>query len=54
MKTGVKYYDACHVASAILAECDYFITVDKRLLKFHSDKVRVVNPIQFVMETEGI
>ena len=54
METGVKHYDACHVASAILAECDYFITVDKRLLKFQSEEVKIVNPIQFVAETEGI
>lgn len=53
-ETGVKHYDACHVASAILAECDYFITVDKRLLKYQSDRVRIVTPIQFVAETEGI
>ena len=53
-ETGVKYYDACHVASAILADCEYFITVDKRLLKYQTDKVRIVNPIQFITETEGI
>ena len=29
-ETGVKYYDARHVASAIIAKCNYFITVDKR------------------------
>ena len=52
METGVKYYDACHVASAILAECEYFITVDKRLLKYNSDKIRMINPVEFISETE--
>ena len=52
METGVKYYDACHVASAILAGCDYFITVDKRLLKYNSDKIRMINPVEFISEAE--
>lgn len=30
MKTGVKFKDACHVASAIYAECEYFISTDIR------------------------
>lgn len=53
MATGVKYKDACHVASAIIAECDYFISTDKRLLKYKSDVIRIVNPIEFISEMEG-
>ena len=53
METGVKYKDACHVASAIIAECDYLISTDKRLLKYKSDKLKLVNPIEFVGEMEG-
>ncbi len=34
MQTGVKEKDAFHVACAILAKCDYFITTDDRLLKY--------------------
>lgn len=52
MRTGVKLMDACHVACAIIAGCDYFITTDKRLLKYQSDRIRVVNPIAFIMERE--
>ena len=52
MSTGVKYKDACHVASAVLAGCDYLITTDKRLLKYRSEKIRLINPIQFVDEME--
>ena len=33
METGVKNKDAIHVASAILAGCDCFLTTDIRLLK---------------------
>ena len=53
MKTGVKYKDALHVASAIIADCEYFISVDKRLLKYDTDEIKLVNPIAFVSETEG-
>ena len=52
MRTGVKYKDACHVASAILSGCDYFISTDKRLLKYRSDKLKIVNPIEFLSEME--
>ena len=48
MKTGIKYKDACHVACAIYANCEYFITTDKRLLKYKSDKIKLVNPIDFI------
>lgn len=50
--TGVKYKDACHVASAIIAKCDFLITTDKRLLKYISEKIKLVNPIQFISEME--
>ena len=53
METGVKYKDACHVASAIIAKCDYFISTDKRLLKYESDVIKIVNPIEFISEMEG-
>lgn len=46
MNTGIKLKDAYHVASAIFAECDYFVTVDKRLLNFRSEKIKMINPIE--------
>jgi predicted nucleic acid-binding protein len=36
-----------YVACAIIAKCDYFITTDKRLLKYHNDKIKLINPIDF-------
>lgn len=53
MKTGIKFKDACHVASAIYAECEYFISTDMRLLKYKSEEIKMVSPIEFVMEMEG-
>lgn len=47
MKTGVKFFDAFHVAAAVLAKADYFISVDKRLLKYKSDEIKLISPINF-------
>lgn len=52
MRTGVKFKDACHVASAVYANCEYFISTDKRLLKYKTDRIKLVSPIDFVTETE--
>lgn len=52
METGVKEKDACHVACAIIAGCDYFITTDDRLLKYHSEKIELVTPGEFIRRIE--
>ena len=38
-----------YAACAILAHCDYMLTTDDRLLKYKSDKIKVVNPTEFIM-----
>jgi predicted nucleic acid-binding protein len=48
MQTGIKNKDAIHLACAIFADCDYFITTDRRILKYKTDKLKIVNPIEFV------
>lgn len=48
MQSGIKIKDAYHVASAIFSKCDYFITVDKKILKYFCDEIKIVNPIDFV------
>jgi len=48
MLTGLKKKDATHLACSIIAGCDYFITTDKRVLKYKTDRIRVLNPIRFV------
>ena len=53
MNTGIKFKDACHVASAIYAGCEYFISTDMRLLKYKTDKIKMVTPTEFITETEG-
>lgn len=53
METGIKQKDAIHVASAIIAGCDCFLTTDTRLLKYKTDKIVVENPIDFIQRMEG-
>lgn len=50
MNTGVKSADAHHAASAIIAKCDYLLTTDDRLLKYKTDRIRIVDPIEFIKE----
>jgi len=52
MKTGVKAADAIHVACAIVGNCDYFITVDKRLLKYQDKRIMIYSPIEFIDNIE--
>jgi predicted nucleic acid-binding protein len=46
--TGIKDKDAIHLSCALQAECNYFITTDKRLLKYKNDKMCVINPTDFI------
>ena len=50
--TGVKTADAHHVACAILAGSDYFLTTDDRLLKYKTDKLQLVDPTEFIRKWE--
>lgn len=51
--TGVKTADAHHVACAILSDCDFFLTTDDRLLKYKTDKLRVIDPTEFIRDWEA-
>ena len=53
MKTGVKMKDAYHIACAIYAKCNYFLTTDDRLLKYASEEIQILNPIDFIRRWEG-
>jgi len=48
MKKGIKYMDAAHISAAIIAQCDFLITTDKKLLNYKSDKIKIINPIDFI------
>lgn len=52
---NVKSKDALHVACAIEAGCDYFLSTDDSLLKKLSgfDKIKVLNPLSFLTVLEA-
>lgn len=52
-RSGIRAKDAAHLACAIQARCDYFITTDDRLLKYKDDRIRIINPVDFVIMGEG-
>ena len=46
---GIKTKDASHLACAIYAQCDYFLTTDDKLLKYKDDRIQTINPVDFIM-----
>jgi len=52
MKFGIKEKDSLHIACAIKNECDYFISTDRKLLNKPITKIKIINPIDFILETE--
>lgn len=53
--TGIKSKDALHVACAVEAKCDYFITTDRGLLKKAQSlpEIKTINPIDFAILMEN-
>ncbi len=49
---GIKTYDALHLACAVSADCDYFLTTDKKLLNTPIPEIKIRNPIDFIREME--
>ncbi len=48
----LKVKDAIHIACVTEAKCDYFLTTDIGILKKNIDIIKVLNPIDFIRETE--
>jgi predicted nucleic acid-binding protein len=53
MQKGLKHKDALHVACAISAGCNYFLTTDVGILKKRFEEIVVINPVDFVRELEA-
>jgi hypothetical protein len=51
---GLKPLDALHVACAVNLQCQYFLTVDKGILKKISEysEMKITNPVNFIIEWE--
>ena len=49
---GIKTYDALHIACAVSANCEFYLTTDKKLLNTPIPEIKIVNPIILVNEME--
>lgn len=49
-KHGVKAKDALHIASALYAECSYFITTDDDIINKDEfvDNIEIMNPVEML------
>ena len=54
MEHGIKAKDALHIACALKSGCEYFITTDNRLTNKTIANIKIINPIDFVRETEEL
>ena len=50
----IKSHDALHLAAAVVAPADFFITVDHGILKKSITEIRVMSPEKFVRYYVGI
>jgi predicted nucleic acid-binding protein len=48
LNIGLRQKDASHIACAIYAEADFFITTDKKILNKPVQGIILINPIDFV------
>jgi predicted nucleic acid-binding protein len=55
-RRGIKAKDALHIACAIEAKCDYFLTTDDGLIRKMkaSVEINVLNPIEFITKIEEL
>lgn len=55
VSVGLKPLDALHIACAIELKCDYFLTVDKGILKKAAEisKIEIINPVNLVIQWES-
>lgn len=45
---GIKTKDAMHIACALFANADYFVTTDKKVLNKAVQGIVIINPMEFV------
>lgn len=53
METQAKLNIQHCLCCAVLAGCEVFFSTDKRLLKYQTDEIRIVNPAVFIIEQEA-
>jgi len=54
MRHGIKAKDSLHIACAIKSGCGYFVTTDNKLTNKVISNIKIINPVDFVRETEDL
>ena len=52
-KYGIRTMDALHIACAINAGCQFFLTTDKKVLNKRVKGIRILDPLSFVQKMEA-
>jgi predicted nucleic acid-binding protein len=47
-RKNIKRKDSLHIACAIEAECEYFLTTDRKILNKNIQELEVINPLDFI------
>jgi len=47
---NIKRKDALHIACAIKAECEYFLTTDGKILNKDISDIKLINPLDFIRQ----
>ena len=50
---NIKKKDALHIACALYAKCQYFLTTDLKLLNKTVDGISIINPVDF-LKIQGV
>ena len=50
MQKNIKQKDAIHIACAIKAECDYFLTTDRKIVHKNIPEIKLINPLDFIRQ----
>jgi predicted nucleic acid-binding protein len=53
MAVGLHQKDASHIACAIFAQSDFFITVDKKILNKQVLDIIIIDPLDFLRRTQN-
>jgi hypothetical protein len=53
MEAGLRQKDAVHIASAVIAGGDYFITVDRKILNKTIKDIAVIDPVNFIRRLQN-
>ncbi len=50
---GLRSMDALHIACAMMAQCGYFLTTDKKILNKQIKGIKIMNPVEFIQKAGG-